>query len=76
MERAGQEALEIRDGGVHLRQPPVDLRGRRGLGLDLDALLERQDPVGPPAVGADVELFPETMAEPASAISRSRYSCE
>ena len=47
MERAEQEALEIRDGGVHLRQPLVDLRGRGGLGLDLDALLERQDPVTP-----------------------------
>ena len=55
MERPQQEALEIRDGGVHLRQPLVDLRGRGGLGLDLDALLEGQGPVRPPAVGADAE---------------------
>ena len=60
MERAEQKVLEIRDGGVHLRQPLVDLRGRGGLGLNLDALLERQDPVRPPAVGADAELVPES----------------
>lgn len=45
MERAEQESLEIRDGGVHLRQPFVDFRRGRGSGIDLEALLERQDPV-------------------------------
>lgn len=63
MERAEEEALEIRDGGVDLRQPLVHRLGRRGAGLDFETLLEVQNAVGLPAVGADAEPVAQATAE-------------
>lgn len=37
IERAEQESLENRNGGMHLRQPFVVLRRGSGLGLDLES---------------------------------------
>jgi hypothetical protein len=36
---AEQEALEVRDGGVHFRQPLVHCFGGRGARLDLQTVL-------------------------------------
>ena len=66
---AEQEALEVRDGGVHLRKPFVDLLGGRGARLDLQALLEVHHAVRLPSVGVDAELVAQTLAERAHRVA-------
>ncbi len=58
-----QEALEVRDGGVHLRKPFVHLLGGSGARLDLQAVLEIHDAVRLPPVRADAELVAQTLVE-------------
>lgn len=62
VEGAEQEALEVRDGGVHLGKPFVHLFGGRGARLHHQSVLEFHHAVRPPSVGADAELVAQALA--------------